>query len=91
MGIADLLWGYFRDSPPNLVAGGIEFAIGAAICTSLFHHLIKIFSTWKIRHGSALSYCDSVALSCKLVSALFATLTCFVGVVGKSPIVILGE
>jgi len=75
------LWRYFRDQPPTLIVGGAEFIFGGIVCLSLFHYFNKLFSTLKIRQGQPLSFCDSVALSCKLVSALFAINACLAGVI----------
>ena len=77
------VWGYFRETPPNVLVGSLEFLAGGIICVSLFHYFIRLFCTLKIRRGEPLSHCDSVSLSCKLVSALFATLACVMGVISK--------
>lgn len=82
--MATMIWGFFRDHPPNLIIGGIEFIIGGLVCISLFNYFVKTFTHLKIGNDQVLSYCDSVGLSCKLVSALFATLTCIIGVSSKS-------
>jgi len=75
------VWGYFRENPPILVVGAIEFIFGLILCTFLFHYFVHLFCTLKIRRSSQLSYCDSVSLSCKLVSALFAISACIMGIV----------
>ena len=77
------VWGYFRETPPNVLVGSLEFLAGGIICVSLFHYFIRLFCTLKIKRGEPLSHCDSVSLSCKLVSALFATFACVMGLISK--------
>jgi len=78
---AAAVWGYFRNVPPSVLVGSLEFFIGGIICVSLFHYFIRLFCTLKIKRGEPLSHCDSVSLSCKLVSALFATFACVMGLI----------
>ena len=80
---AAAVWGYFRNVPPSVLVGSLEFFIGGIICVSLFHYFIRLFCTLKIKRGEPLSHCDSVSLSCKLVSALFATFACVMGLISK--------
>merc|ERR1712095_15160 len=75
------IWHYFRENPPTIFVGSLEFIFGGVLCICLFHKFNKLFSTLEIRQGQPLSYCDSVALSCKLVSALFAIAACLAGVI----------
>ena len=77
------LWLYLRQNPPTLLVGSVEFLIGGILFTSLFRYFVRVFSTLKIRKGQLLSHYDSVALSCKLVSALFACVSCATGIIGK--------
>ena len=77
------LWLYLRENPPTLLVGGLEFIIGGILFTSLFRYLVRVFSALKGQNGQSLSYCDSVALSCKVVSAIFACVSCAMGIIGK--------
>jgi len=75
------LWQHLRQNPPTLLVGSLEFFVGGIIFTSLFHYLIRVLNNLKIRKGEAVSYSDSVALSCKLISALFACVSCATGII----------
>jgi len=75
------LWLYLRENPPTLLVGGLEFIIGGILFTSLFRYLVRVFSALKGQNGQSLSYCDSVALSCKVVSAIFACVSCAMGII----------
>ena len=77
------LWLYLRENPPTLLVGGLEFIIGGILFTSLFRYFVRVFSALKGQNGQSLSYCDSVALSCKVVSAIFACVSCAMGIIGK--------
>merc|ERR1712166_386336 len=61
--------------------GGLEFIIGGILFTSLFRYFVRVFSALKVQNGQSLSYCDSVALSCKVVSAIFACVSCATGII----------
>lgn len=75
------LWLYLRQNPPTLLVGSVEFLIGGILFTSLFRYFVGVFTRLKIRKGQSLSYTDSVALSCKLVSAIFACMSCAMGII----------
>jgi len=75
------LWQYLRQNPPNLLVGSVEFMIGLILFTSLFRYFVRVFCTLKVQKGQFLSYCDSVALSCKVVSAIFACVSCATGII----------
>ena len=77
------LWLYLRQNPPTLLVGSVEFLIGGILFTSLFRYFVRVFTTLKIQKGQSLSYYDSVALSCKLVSAIFACMSCAMGIISK--------
>jgi hypothetical protein len=85
------LWLYLRENPPTLMVGGLEFIIGGILFTSLFRYFVRVFSALKGQNGQSLSYCDSVALSCKVVSAIFACVSCATGIIGKSYYVLTYE
>jgi len=55
--------------------------IGLILFTSLFRYFVRVFCTLKVQKGQFLSYCDSVALSCKVVSAIFACVSCATGII----------
>ena len=85
------LWLYLRENPPTLLVGGLEFIIGGILFTSLFRYFVRVFSALKGQNGQSLSYCDSVALSCKVVSAIFACVSCAMGIIGKLPYILTYE
>ena len=78
-----LLWEYFRDHPPSLLIGSLEFILGFLTFLSMFHGFTNIVAVLKLKNGQILSYADNVSLSCKTVSAIFACVSCMTGVVSK--------
>ena len=82
-GAFGMLWEYFRDVPPSLLLGTLEFVLGGLTFLSMFHGFINVVGVLKLKNGQTLSYPDNVSLSCKMVSAIFACVSCMTGVVGK--------
>ena len=78
-----MLWDYFRNVPPSLLLGSLEFVLGGLTFLSMFHGFINVVGVLKLKNGQILSYSDNVSLSCKMVSAIFACVSCITGVVGK--------
>jgi len=76
-----MLWEYFRDVPPSLLLGTLEFVLGGLTFLSMFHGFINVVGVLKLKNGQTLSYPDNVSLSCKMVSAIFACVSCMTGVV----------
>ena len=78
-----MLWDYFRNVPPSLLLGTLEFVLGGLTFLSMFHGFINVVGVLKLKNGQVLSYSDNVSLSCKMVSAVFACVSCMTGVVSK--------
>ena len=70
---------YFKENPPGLLLGGLEFILGGLVFYTLFHSSISLVTTANGFRSKKLSHSDIVSLSCKLVSALFAVTSCVMG------------
>jgi hypothetical protein len=87
--MATILWSYFRDQPPTILVGSLEFAFGSFVFVAMFHLAIKLVGNVKFRGNSNsttnnnLSYSDTVSLCCKMISALFAITSCTTGTSSK--------
>ena len=78
-----LSWESLKQEPPSVYLAFLEMSLGFVCFLSLFHALISIVGVLKLKNGEVLSYADNVSLSCKMVSAVFAVISCIMGVVSK--------
>ena len=78
-----LSWESLKQEPPSVYLAFLEMSLGFVCFLSLFHALISIVGVLKLKNGQVLSYADNVSLSCKMVSAVFAVISCIMGVVSK--------
>lgn len=76
-----LSWESLKQEPPSVYLAFLEMSLGFVCFLSLFHALISIVGVLKLKNGQVLSYADNVSLSCKMVSAVFAVISCIMGVV----------
>ncbi len=79
-----MLLSYFKENPPGIILGSLEFCLGGVVFYTMFHKSIKFVTTVNEYRSKKLSHSDIVSLSCKLVSALFAITSCVIGCLSKS-------